>query len=128
MKRSDLESWMDAYVLAWATNQPQAVADLFTEDARYYTHPFREPWRGRDAIVRNWIEHPDSPGSWKTSYRPLAVDGNTGVVRGTTQYFKDDGSIDAEYANIFVIEFDEDRRATEFTEFFMESNPPPRGS
>ena len=123
-----LETWMDAYVLAWATNQPEAVADLFAEDARYYTHPFREPWSGREAIVSKWLDHPDPSGSWKASYRPLAVSGNTGVVRGTTQYFKEDGSKDTEYANIFVIEFDETGQATEFTEFFMESNPQPRVS
>jgi hypothetical protein len=123
---SDLQSWIDAYIRAWETNHPQAVGDLFAGSARYYTHPFREPWTGREAIVNNWIEHPDLPGSWKASYRALAVNGNTGVVRGTTQYFKEDGSIDTEYANIYVIEFDDDGLATEFTEWFMEATPPPR--
>ncbi len=122
----DLQAWTDAYVRAWETSHPQAVGDLFAENACYYTHPFREPWKGREAIVRNWIEHPDPPGSWKASYRALAVNGPLGVIRGTTQYFKDDGSIDAEYANIYVVEFDEDGRATEFTEYFIEANPPPR--
>ncbi|HEY3210517.1 MAG TPA: nuclear transport factor 2 family protein [Actinomycetota bacterium] len=126
MELSDLQSWIDAYIRAWETNHPQAVGDLFAGSARYYTHPFREPWTGREAIVNNWIEHPDLPGSWKASYRALAVNGNTGVVRGTTQYFKEDGSIDTEYANIYVIEFDDDGLATEFTEWFMEATPPPR--
>jgi hypothetical protein len=126
MDLSDLQSWTDAYVRAWETNHPLAVGDLFAENARYYTHPLRDPWEGREAIVRNWIEHPDRPGSWKATYRALAVNGTTGVIRGTTQYFKDDGSIDREFANIYVIEFDDDGRATEFTEFFMEANPPPR--
>jgi SnoaL-like protein len=102
------------------------VGDLFAEDARYYTHPFRQPWTGRQEIVRKWLEHPDRPGSWKASYGPVAVTGNTGVVRGKTQYFKEDGSLDTEYANIYVIEFDEEGRATEFTEWFMEGNPEPR--
>ncbi|HEX9411493.1 MAG TPA: nuclear transport factor 2 family protein, partial [Actinomycetota bacterium] len=93
-----------------------------------FTHPFREPSRGRDAIVKSWTEHVDPPGSWDCRYEALAVNGNTGVVRGHTTYFKADGSVETEYANIFVIEFDDDSRATEFTEFFMESNPPPRPS
>jgi hypothetical protein len=121
-----LESWIDAYVLAWVTNDAQAIGDLFAEDARYYTHPFREPWKGRDEIVRKWLEHPDPPGSWNASYGPLAVNRNTGVVRGKTQYFKQDGSLETEFANIYVIEFDEEGRATEFTEWFMEGNPEPR--
>lgn len=121
-----LESWADAYILAWASNDPNAIGDLFAEDARYFTHPFREPWRGRDEIVSNWLEHPDPPGSWKASYRPVALTGNTGVIRGETQYFKDDGSLDTRFANVYVVGFDDDGRATEFTEWFMESNPPAR--
>jgi SnoaL-like domain len=126
MEVPELESWIDAYVLAWATNDARAIGDLFAENARYYTHPFREPWKGREEIVRKWLEHPDPPGSWKASYSPLAVSDNTGVIRGTTQYFKGDGSLETEFANIYVIDFDDEGRATEFTEWFMESNPPGR--
>jgi hypothetical protein len=54
------------------------------------------------------------------------VSGDTGVVRGLTQYFKEDGSPETEFANIYVIEFDDEGRAREFTEWFMESNPPAR--
>jgi ketosteroid isomerase-like protein len=126
MNMNDLESWTDAYILAWASNDPKAIGDLFTEDARYFTHPFREPWKGREEIVRQWTEHPDPPGSWKASYRPLALNGNTGVIRGTTQYFKKDGSLQTEFANIYVIEFADDGRAAEFTEWFMEASPPAR--
>lgn len=126
MDLSAVQSWIDAYVRAWETTHPQAVGDLFAEDARYYTHPFRDPWTGREAIISNWIEHPDRPGSWKADYKALAVTGNTGVVRGKTTYIKEDGSTETEYANIYVIEFDDQGRATEFTEWFMESNPQDR--
>jgi ketosteroid isomerase-like protein len=126
MELSDLQSWIDAYVRAWESNDPQGVGDLFAEDARYYTHPFRDPWTGREAIIHNWTEHPDPPGSWKADYHALAVTGNTGVVRGKTSYFKKDGSIETEYANMYVVEFDDGGLATEFTEWFMESNPPAR--
>jgi hypothetical protein len=124
---AELESWIDAYVLAWAANDPKAIGDLFAENARYYTHPFRDPWVGRDEIVRRWVENPDSPGSWSADYGPVAVYESTGVIRGTTTYFHPDGSVRTTYANVYVIEFDDDGLAREFTEFFMEANPPPRG-
>jgi hypothetical protein len=123
---SEVEAWIDAYVLAWAANDAKAIGDLFADDARYYTHPFRDPWVGRDQIVRGWMDDPDAPGSWSADYGPVAVYEKTGVVRGKTTYFNKDGSTRTEYANIYVIEFDDDGRATEFTEFFMEANPPPR--
>ena len=119
----ELQSWIDAYIRAWETNDPGEIGALFAEDARYFTHPFREPWQGRAEIAKNWTDHPDGPGSWQCEYRAIAAAGTAGVVRGHTTYFKDDGSIRNEYANIFVIEFDAQGRAVEFTEFFMEAKP-----
>jgi uncharacterized protein (TIGR02246 family) len=127
MDLEEVQAWIDGYVRAWESNDLGEIGGLFAEDARYFTHPFREPWQGRDDIVKRWAEHPDEPESWQSEYKAIAVTGNTGVVRGRTTYFKDDGSIETEYANIYVIEFDDEGRATEFTEFFMAANPPPRG-
>jgi uncharacterized protein (TIGR02246 family) len=123
----EVQAWIDAYVRAWESNDATQVGELFAADARYYTHPFRDPWEGRDTIVRNWTEHADPPGSWRSDYRAIAVHGDTGVVRGHTVYLGEDGTIEQEYANIFVIAFDGEGRATEFTEFFVASKPPPRG-
>jgi uncharacterized protein (TIGR02246 family) len=123
----EVQAWIDGYVRAWESGDPGEVGGLFAEDARYYTHPFREPWQGRDEIVKQWSEHQDEPDSWQAEYQAIAVTGNTGVVRGRTTYFGDDGSAQTEYANVYVIAFDAEGRATEFTEFFMAANPQPRG-
>lgn len=127
MELGGLQQWIDDYVGAWSSNDPKEIGALFAEDARYFTHPFREPWAGRDTIVKEWTAHPDRPGSWECRYEALAATGNVGVVRGDTTYFKEDRSVETEYANVFVIEFNDQGRATEFTEFFMKSNPPARG-
>jgi SnoaL-like domain len=121
-----LQSWTDRYVEAWRSGDGDAIGSLFSPNARYFTHPFREPWSGRAAIVRNWMENPDQPGSWTCDYRALAVSGSTGVIRGHTSYLKEDGSVDTQFANIFVAEFDDGGLCYEFTEWFMESNPPAR--
>lgn len=128
MDLAKLQEWIDRYVDAWSSNDPGKIAALFSEDARYFTAPFREPWRGRDAIVRKWTDHPDPPGSWDCRYEALAVNGSTGVVRGETTYFNDEGSPRTKFGNVFVIDFDAGGRAVEFTEYFMESNVPPRDS
>ena len=119
MELGQLQAWTDRYVEAWGNNDPEAIGALFSEDARYYTHPYRDPWQGRDAIVKGWMEKPDPPGSWTAEYRALAVTGDTGVIRGHTEYLRGDGSVEKEYANIFVVEFDDSGRSTEFTEFFV---------
>jgi nuclear transport factor 2 (NTF2) superfamily protein len=122
----DVQRWIDGYVRAWHSNDPADVEALFADNAMYYTHPSRDPWRGRDEIIREWTGNPDPENSWRSHYRAIAATGRTGVVRGHTSYLKDDGSIDREYANVYLIEFDPDGRASEFVEFFMLADPAAR--
>lgn len=41
MNADDLTTWVDGYVRAWASNDPDDIGRLFTDDATYYTAPFR---------------------------------------------------------------------------------------
>jgi ketosteroid isomerase-like protein len=117
--RNDVERWVDRYVEAWLTNDPGQIAALFTEDAAYYTAPYREPWRGRDAIVAGWMERNDEP-NWDFRFEVQAVDGDFGFVRGVTTY----GEGPVEYSNLWVIRLDGEGRCSEFTEWWMEHKPP----
>src|SRR2546427_13052359 len=80
----ELQAWLDGYVEAWRSNDPVQGGALFTEDARYYTHPFRDPWEGREAIVADLIEHPDPPESWRCGDRARPANRRAGVGRGPT--------------------------------------------
>lgn len=119
MDLGQLQEWTDRYVEAWTNNDREAIGALFSEDAVYYTHPFRDPWKGREAIVEQWSGEPDAPDSWRAEYRALAATEGVGVIRGHTEYLADDGSVEREYANVFVAEFDSTGRCKEFAEFFM---------
>lgn len=44
-------AWLDAYVQAWQSYDPQAIGALFAENATYAYQPWDEPVRGREAIV-----------------------------------------------------------------------------
>jgi SnoaL-like protein len=51
---------------AWHTYDPAAIVALFTEDATHAYHPWDEGEglvEGRDAIVADWLEEQDEPGS-----------------------------------------------------------------
>ena len=121
MTHADVQRWLDAYVDAWRRNERQPILDLFSEGATYAYGPYRTPIRGREAIADNWLEDPDAPDAWSATYTPIAVDGSTAVVHGRSQYFQDDRSkLRTEYDNIFVIRYDPDGRASEFTEWFVE--------
>jgi hypothetical protein len=114
---NDLRVWLDAYVEAWRTSNPTSIAALFTEDATYAYHPWdqgEEVVRGRDAIVANWLEELDQPGSWEAQYRPLLVEGDRAVATGTTSYAGGET-----YWNLWVLRFAEDGCCAEFVEWYM---------
>ncbi len=39
-------AWVDGWTRAWPEKDADAIAALYTEDAVYRSHPFREPHRG----------------------------------------------------------------------------------
>ena len=119
--RASVQSWLDAYVRAWETYDPEAIGALFSEDAVYHYDPFGEPLRGRDAIVASWLEEPDAPGTYAGHYEPVAIDGNLAVTNGRSRYFEEDGAtLKSEYDNVFILRFDGDGRCAEYREWYME--------
>ena len=126
MNREFLQKWLEKYVDAWRSYAPEKIENLFSEDALYFYSPFDEqnPLRGRAAIVADWLKKPDPAGSWEAHYAPLAVEGNVGVAQGRTRYFGPDGSVTREFANVFVMHFDDAGRCTRFTEWFMQPRKP----
>jgi uncharacterized protein (TIGR02246 family) len=115
-----LTGWIDGYVRAWDTNDPRDIGDLFTDDAVYYTAPFRPPWRGRDKIVAGWLDRKDEPGDAEFDWEPLVVTPEVAVVQGTTRY-RDPAQT---YSNLWVIRLDGEGRASEFTEWWMDQGAP----
>ena len=116
MTRTEFARWLEAYVDAWRTGDPGAIGALFSDDAEYRYHPWDEPLAGRDAIVADWIENQDEPGTWSAAYRPFAVDGQDAVATGISRY--DDAKGKREYHNVFLCRFDELGRCREFTEVY----------
>ena len=54
MRRAAAKVWVDSLAGAWRAGDPAAAAALFAADARYRSHPFREPVTGRPAIADYW--------------------------------------------------------------------------
>jgi hypothetical protein len=104
---------MNGYLHAWQSNDPAAIGALFAGDARYYTAPFREPWRGRDEIVREWLDRKDDPGTWTFDWDIVAIADDLGIVQGATRYPT------GAFSNLWLIRLDATGECTEFTEWWM---------
>jgi hypothetical protein len=122
MDHKSVQLWLDKYVEAWKTYDPEHIGDLFSENALYFYSPWDEdnPIRGREAIVAEWRREPDASGSWEARYEPIVVEGDVAVAQGRTRYVRPDGSIDRQFNNIFVLHFDKSGRCERFTEWYMQ--------
>jgi ketosteroid isomerase-like protein len=130
MDRSAVQAWLDRYVEAWKSYDPDQIASLFAENATYRYHPYDpedEVVRGRDAIVRDWVEPEgnastrDAPGTYDALYQPYVVDGDRAVAVGTSSYWTDASrsKLDRIYYNVFLLRFDDSGRCVDFTEYFL---------
>jgi hypothetical protein len=122
MDEAAVSRWLSDYVAAWRSYDAEAIGALFAEDAVYRWHPWDEGdevARGRDAIVASWLEDEDAPGSWEAEYRPWAVAGSRAAVVGYSRYLATDTAPEAVYDNVFLLQFDDDGRCTEFTDVYM---------
>lgn len=114
MDTATVTAWMNAYLRAWDSNAPDDIRAMFTDDAEYRTAPFEAPRVGHDAIVAGWIEDQDQPGDYTFTWSEAGIDGDLAFVEGDTTY--SDGR---RYANLWVIRFAPDGRATSYTEWYM---------
>jgi ketosteroid isomerase-like protein len=122
MDRQHFQVWLDSYVEAWKTYDEAKIGALFAEDVEYRYHPQDEPVRGRDAVVASWIEGKDDPGTYDAHYEPLAIDGETHVAAGRSDYFDGPGGpLRDQYLNVYVCRFNDAGECTSFTEYWIQN-------
>jgi hypothetical protein len=115
MDRSAFINWVEGYIRAWNSNEPQEIGALFSSDASYYTGPFDEPWSGREVIIDEWLGRKDEPGSYTFEYELVATEGDLGIIRALTRYLNPP----REYSNIWFIKLNESGESVEFIEWWM---------
>ena len=123
MTSDEVQDWLDRYVEAWRANEREPIEALFTEDAVYGHRPWdsdEHTFRGRDAIVGNWLDDTDAPGSWEAQYAPYVVEGDRAVAVGWSRYLASGGEPESTYHNAYLLRFAPDGRCAEFREFYME--------
>lgn len=107
-----LRRWIDAYLAAWESNDPEAIAALFTVDAVYRFEPW-EVWVGRERIVAGWLKHADKPGAARSHWWHIARDGELWIVEARTRY----KNRKRDYSNLWLVELDDEGRARGFSEW-----------
>ena len=128
MSATPIDRWMQGYLKAWASDKTEDVIALFTEDARYYSEPYAEPWIGREEIAREWIARGDSGREWSFTYETLATSDDLAIVQGHTHYepvVEPKPEPAADYENLWLVRLTPEGRAREFTEWWMKTRAIP---
>jgi hypothetical protein len=126
MNHGDVQRWLERYIAAWSTYDPEAIGELFSEDCEYRYHPWGDPVVGREAIVKAWIAPEgdqsgrDAPDSWTAHYDVWALDGDRASAFGESRYTNPDGSFRSLFYNNWLLRFDGHGRCVEFVEYYME--------
>lgn len=104
---------MAGYERAWREGDRDAIADLFTEDARYYTSPDADAEVGHAAIRALWLR--DQGETFTVRAEPVAVEGRDAVVRLRVGY---GDPVRQEYHDLWVLRFAADGRVEYFEEWY----------
>jgi ketosteroid isomerase-like protein len=121
MDRQQFQAWLDAYVDAWKTYDEAKIAALFADDVEYRYHPHSDPVVGRAAVVKDWLDNKDDPGTYDGEYRVVAIDGETHVANGHSDYFEGPGGpMSDQYFNVYICRFNDRGECTSFTEYWMQ--------
>lgn len=115
MTASAISTWLEDYQRAWTSNEPDDIRALFTDDADYFTAPFRPAWHGQEEIVGGWLGRRDQPGDWTFRYEIILESPDLSLVRGWTTYRDPARS----YSNLWLLRMAEDGRYHQFTEWWM---------
>ena len=105
----------DAYERAWRTAGTELLTQLFTDDASYAAGPYEPPRTGRHEIAEFWEAERDGPDDvFELAWSPVAIEGDTAVVRAEVRYGDPPGG---QYRDLWVIRLGEDGRCSWFEEW-----------
>ena len=110
--------WLDAYGRAWETGDPEAAAQLFTEDASYHETPFDEPMRGHEEISEYWSDVPRHQEDVRFSYEILATSEGEGVAHWNADFLRLPARTPVRLDGILLARLDADGRCAEFREWW----------
>lgn len=113
-----LTDWMERYKRAWEGRDPDAAADLFTDDGVYAWGPYEEPMRGRDAIRARWAEVTAAQRDVEFGYESLGILDAGAVALWWCSF--NVAQLRIELNGVFVVVLTDDGLCSDFREWWNE--------
>jgi len=112
----DVQSWLEAYRLAWEGKDADAAAALFADGATYRSNIFEEPFEGPDGVRRYWQDVTRSQADVGVRMGNAFGDGDRVAAEFWTT-MRVDGA-ESTLAGILLLEFDGDGLCTALREYW----------
>jgi len=101
-------TWVDVWALGWPARDVKAITALYTDDAVFYSHPFREHQSPRDYVV--WAF--DDQAEAECRFGEPVVAGDRAAVDWWAVITSTDGSVET-LAGTSLLQFGADGRVVE---------------
>lgn len=118
ISKTDLDAWLRAYEQAWEQKDADAVAKLFTPNARYFETPYSAPFEGPAGVSEYWTRVTANQQDIDFQYEVIAVDGNTGVATWSSKFKTIPDGTPVELNGAFVLDFDGSKRCVRLREWW----------
>jgi hypothetical protein len=116
--RQSAEHWVEGLFAAWREADPERASSLFTTDAEYRAHPFRDPLLGREQIHDYWAAALIAQDDVDLHVGEPVVDGSRAAVEWWVSLRE--GGIDSVSSGTLFLLFDESGRCRSLREVWME--------
>jgi len=114
----NFNTWLEAYSSASAEDDPQASAELFTRNAKYYETPFDEPMIGHNAIRKYWEIGAQVFNNKECTYEIFSVKDNLGIARWQSKFTDNRSGKRFALDCLFLVEFDDNDKCRLFREWW----------
>jgi hypothetical protein len=118
MNFESFNTWLGAYGRAWETRDPQAAANLFTEETTYQETPFDRTMRGLSAIMDYWSEVPRNQDQIRFGYEILSVTETIGIAHWWATFVRIPSKVQVKLDGILIATLDEKNRCCTFKEWW----------
>ncbi len=118
MNREDFKKWLENYKNAWEKRSPKKAAELFSADATYRETPFDEPMRGREAIVKYWLDVERSQENISFAFEILSVEANKGIAHWQAEFDRIENGKTVKLDGILIAFLNHKMQCTKFEEWW----------
>ena len=116
MPLQNVDEWARRYARAWETRDADVLDELFTEDASYRAHPFRETHVGIAAIRDYWRVATRTQRQAEVRMGQPVVDGDRVAIEWWATLLDDD--VEMTLPGCLLLRFAADGRCSELREYW----------